>query len=132
MVGPSSGNAFSVGATALAAEYGIGVRAGHLCQYEVMRKELGIPADEQARLVDLVRQGDKSQMYGMVRASCGLSTAVEDVHRLAGALREFVEAGPRFEYVQNSATGQFDCKQLHISWANLVPPSLRFLACDSS
>ena len=62
----------------LSAEYGIGVRDGRFCAHPLLSR-LGYAA-------------------GAIRASIGVGTTSEEVDRLLGALRTFVEHGPTATY----------------------------------
>lgn len=71
-------------ATALSAEYGIGVRDGAFCAHQAVH----------ALLRDAPgHQGDRA-----LRASIGLGTTDEHVDRLVAALGELVRHGPRWTY----------------------------------
>jgi selenocysteine lyase/cysteine desulfurase len=70
---------------ALAAEHGIGVRAGAFCAHPFVR-----------RLTDRVGQAGR----GAVRASIGLGTTRADLDRFLAALRQLVQDGPRWTYVE--------------------------------
>jgi len=72
-------------ATALSAEYGIGVRDGAFCAHVLTRR----------LLTDVGLAGQRA-----LRASVGLGTTVEHVQRLVVGLRELVVSGPRWGYRQ--------------------------------
>lgn len=94
-------------AAILGHEYGVAVRQGHLCQYEFMRRELAVSQEEQAHIERDLRKGDKSSLYGMVRASAGLCSAESDFIALGDALRQIIKHGPTLDYRQERATGEF-------------------------
>ena len=94
-------------AAVLGYEHGIAVRSGHLCQYEFMRRQLGISESDQARVEADLRRGDRRSMYGMVRASCGACSSVPDLEALGTALGELVARGPRREYTHVASSGMF-------------------------
>lgn len=114
-------------AAVLGCEYGIGVRQGHLCQYEFMRRELGITEATQAGVEEDLRHGDKSSMYGMVRASCGLCTATTDLECLGDALKRLLKQGPTLRYEQDKTTGLFSPLDSADGWKAHVPKELGFL-----
>lgn len=94
-------------AAILSYEYGIGVRHGHLCQYEFMRRALGVSREQQSSIVRDIRGGDKSSMYGMVRASLGLHNTESDIDQLVEAVRLIATEGPRARYVLNRSLGEY-------------------------
>jgi selenocysteine lyase/cysteine desulfurase len=112
-------------AAVLAHEYGIAVRSGHLCQYEFMKRALGVTIQEHKWQEAEQQKGNKASMYGMVRASSALCTSVRDIEALGDALREFVATGPTLHYSQNKNTGHFEPKGMLRSWVSLVPTCLR-------
>jgi selenocysteine lyase/cysteine desulfurase len=73
-------------ATALAAEYGIGVRDGLFCAHTLTRTLLS-------------RIGDGSHR-GAARASVGIGTTPEHVERLLTGVRELAEKGPQWKYAE--------------------------------
>lgn len=93
----------------LGVERGIGVRAGHLCQHELVRRFVGISDVERARIRQEIQSGDGRNMYGIVRASCGLGTTTDDLDALSGALSFLVEQGPAARYVQ-SFDGEYNAE----------------------
>jgi selenocysteine lyase/cysteine desulfurase len=89
-------------AAILGAEWGIGVRSGHLCQYELVRRLLRVSSEKRAEIREEVLSGDRRRLYGVVRASCGLGTTTRDLDLLADALRVLIADGPRAQYAQTS------------------------------
>lgn len=65
-------------------EFGVGVRAGSFCVYNVVRNLLGIKDDSD--IVEAVKRGDTSVIPGIVRASFGLCNTREDVERFLKAI----------------------------------------------
>ena len=61
-------------AARLSAEYAIGVRHGCFCAHPYLMRLLGLSHDEVAAYRQAVRAGDRSQIPGAVRASCGINT----------------------------------------------------------
>lgn len=115
-------------AAVLGREYGVAVRHGHLCQHEFMRRELKIDPQGFEQILAKVCRGDKSDMYGMVRASCGLCTTVEELEALGCALRQFLACGPSARYCLDPATGCFVPEEDRHDVVSIVPEPLRFLA----
>ena len=72
----------------LANEYGIGVRAGSFCNYNLMRKIKGLTEEDDVRIASEIDQGIKKNIPSVVRASIGLQNRVEDIDRFVSALYE--------------------------------------------
>jgi selenocysteine lyase/cysteine desulfurase len=95
-------------AARLSAEHAIGVRHGCFCAHPYLVRLLGLGPHEIARHWDLVRDGDRRDMPGAVRASAGLSTSITDVDRLLGAVADIASGRPApVAYHQDPATGDF-------------------------
>jgi cysteine desulfurase/selenocysteine lyase len=90
----------------LGVERGIGVRAGHLCQHELVRRFLSISEDDRVRIRHEVESGNSRNMYGVVRASCGIGTTTDDLDALVDALVLLAERGTEAKYHQ-SADGEY-------------------------
>jgi selenocysteine lyase/cysteine desulfurase len=76
-------------AAVLSAEHGIGVRYGSFCAHPLLAHlERSQPA----------ASGCSGAVPGAVRASLGLTSAVEELDRLSTALRQLVREGPRGKY----------------------------------
>ena len=65
-------------------EFGIGVRAGSFCAYNMMRRLFHITDD--SSIADAVQHGDTSQIPGMIRASCALCNTLDDADRFCQAV----------------------------------------------
>lgn len=100
----------------LGIEHAIGVRAGHLCQYELVRRLLGVDEGERKRIFAEVESGDRRHLYGIVRASCGLGTTIHDIDALGDALYELIEHGTKAQYVQG-----LDGEYLAQNWSPELP-----------
>jgi selenocysteine lyase/cysteine desulfurase len=87
-------------ASYLGVERAVGVRAGHLCQYELVRRLLRVPADVQASVRAEVAAGDRRRLYGVVRASTSIGTTIADLDALFESLAELRARGPRATYEQ--------------------------------
>jgi len=66
--------------------FGVGVRAGSFCVYNVVRTLFGI--EDETAIIEGVKKGDKSVIPGFVRASFALCNTQEDVDRFVGAIKE--------------------------------------------
>lgn len=67
-------------------DYGIGVRAGSFCVYQVVRRLLKI--EDESEIVDCVNSGDSDKIPSLIRASIGLCNTEEDIDRLIKAIEE--------------------------------------------
>jgi selenocysteine lyase/cysteine desulfurase len=105
-------------ASRLSAEHGIGVRHGCFCAHPYLIRLLGLGPDEIARHWDAVRHGDRRHMPGAIRASAGLSTSIDDIDRLIGAVADIASGRPApVAYHQDPRTGDF-----HLEAGAAVPP----------
>jgi len=94
----------------LAQEYGIGVRAGSFCTYELIRKMKNISDEQDRALAEEVQEGITRNIPGMVRASFSLINRCEDVSRFVSAVDEMVSRGSGFygkRYRQDEKTGRW-------------------------
>lgn len=121
------GMPFAKVAAILGHEHGIAVRQGHLCQYEFMRRELGISPGKQARIEDDLNRRDKSSRFGMVRASCGACTSDDDLTALGAALRAIVDGKMSKDYRLDRASGEYRPVGEDGLQMQGVPPDLQFL-----
>lgn len=71
-------------AEALNERFGIGVRSGSFCVYNIVRKIFGI--EDESAVVESVKKGDRSGIPGFVRASISLANTPEDIERLIKAI----------------------------------------------
>ncbi|HET6794102.1 MAG TPA: aminotransferase class V-fold PLP-dependent enzyme, partial [Acidimicrobiales bacterium] len=94
-------------AARLSAEHGIGVRHGCFCAHPYLMRLIGLDADEIAAYRRAVRQGDRRDLPGAVRASAGVNTTTADVERFLGALAAVVTSPPPVPYIQDRATGDY-------------------------
>lgn len=105
----------------LGIEKGIAVRSGHLCQYELARRLTRTSENERRRVLEEVRSGNLRNVYGVVRASAGLSSTMADLDALGRALSQLVETGPAGKYVQGE-----DGRFRNADWIAPLPAELRF------
>jgi len=92
----------------LAVEFGVGVRHGCFCAHPYLMRLLGLSAAEIAQARNEVLAGDRRNIPGAVRASCGIGTSSDDIDALLEAVRELA-AGlpPPLSYEQHALTGDF-------------------------
>lgn len=109
-----SGQQPSVVAAALSAEHGIGVRDGAFCAHPLVRHLLGAAGSA-------VDDGTGQAL----RASVGLGTTSEHVHRLVAAVESIAARGPRCRYllVDGRPVPAADDRELPIiaAWQRVVP-----------
>ena len=67
-------------------QFGIGVRAGSFCAYNVVRKLLNIYDDKS--IIELVKSGDTSLIPAVIRISIGLENDESDIKRIIFALEK--------------------------------------------
>lgn len=94
----------------LANEYGIGVRAGSFCTYELIRKLKGISDEEDKIIGDQVKSGKTKNIPGIVRASFSLLNNPEDVIRFVNAVNEISNTNSDHylrKYSQDQITGNW-------------------------
>ncbi len=95
-------------AARLSAEFGIGVRHGCFCAHPYLLRLLGIGPAAVAAARAQVLAGDRRDIPGAVRASCGLGTTEADVDALLDALCELASGAPApVPYVQDPLSGDF-------------------------
>jgi len=91
-------------------EYGIGTRSGTYCAYEFSRRFSGITEAQDEQIAKEVRSGRTAGIPGSVRASFGLYNNLEDVERLAEAVRRIASENPErlmSRYRMNEKTGEW-------------------------
>jgi selenocysteine lyase/cysteine desulfurase len=88
----------SLVATALSAEWGIGVRSGSFCAHPLVARLLGIDREATQALLAKARAGEDVRIPGAVRASLGIGVREEDVDLFLDALSEIATHGPRAQY----------------------------------
>jgi len=72
----------------LAAGYGIGIRAGHLCQFQFLERLLKLDGSQSENVRARLKKGEEVSEFGLARASFGLDSSPSDCERLTCALRE--------------------------------------------
>ena len=84
------------------------MRHGCFCAHPYLIRLLGVGSEGVARAREAVRRGDRSEIPGAVRASCGLGTSDADVDALLDALRALAGGAPApVAYVQDGVTGDY-------------------------
>ena len=81
----------------LANHFGIGVRAGTFCTYELLRKLLHIDAEQDLVIAAAVRRGELGHTPAVIRASISIWNRPEDIDRLIEAVRKLCPGRRRRE-----------------------------------
>lgn len=88
----------------LAAEYGIGTRAGCFCAHPLIAHLLGVDAAAARRMGAKRRKG--AVVVGGVRVSLGLDSTVDSILALVDALLRIVKHGPQWDYQLSGDTSK--------------------------
>lgn len=92
-------------------DYGIAVRAGSFCTYELMRKIKGISDSQDQKICNEIDEKEITKnIPGVVRASFGLVNNLDDITRLTTAVNEIANKGRDYYlqfYNQNNSTGDW-------------------------
>jgi selenocysteine lyase/cysteine desulfurase len=111
-------------AARLSAEWGIGVRHGCFCAHPYLLRLLGVGPEGVARAREAVQRGERRDIPGAVRASCGLGTSGEDVDTLLDAVRALAGGEPSpVAYVQDDVTGDFWPAGQVAGWSDAERPA---------
>lgn len=94
-------------AAILGYEYGIGVRSGCFCAHPYILHLLGLTPQEAQLVREMMINGNKTEMPGLVRASFGLYNSKAEVDELIAALNDIVKGKFRGLYTQDSASGEY-------------------------
>lgn len=95
-------------AAALSAEHGIGIRHGCFCAHPLMMRLLRVDDAEAHRLADELRAGHHERLPGAARMSLGLGSSRADIDAFADALRAIAADGPRWSYLVNDDTDEYE------------------------
>ncbi len=95
-------------ATILSAEHAIGVRHGCFCAHPMMLRILRVSGESAQDLRARMRRGEHPRLPGAVRMSLSLDSTTDDVDRLAGALEAIATEGPRWRYLPDPVTGEYE------------------------
>jgi cysteine desulfurase/selenocysteine lyase len=94
-------------AAVLGHEFGIGVRSGCFCAHPYVLALLGMDEAEASDARQMMLDGDRSQMPGMIRASFGLYNTLEEVDALATGLQAIAAHEYWGDYIQDPASGEY-------------------------
>ena len=94
-------------AAILSYEGGICVRNGCFCAHPLIKQLLNVSKEQEAAFEAAIREGDRSDVPGAVRASIGLHNRKAEVDHLLAMLRMIAEEKWRGNYVQDLVTGEF-------------------------
>lgn len=95
-------------AAVLSAEHGIGIRHGCFCAHPLMMRLLRVDDAEARRLIEETRAGHHERLPGAARMSLGLGSSRQEIDVFADALRAIAADGPRWTYVVNPATDEYE------------------------
>lgn len=114
-----SGHHHALVAARLSAEWGIGVRHGCFCAHPYLLRLLGLGREDVAAARRGVLAGDRRNIPGAVRASCGLGTTDDDVAALLAAVTELAGgAPPPVPYSQDPVSGDFFPETTARGWSS--------------
>ena len=102
------GTPYDLLAAALSAEHGIGIRHGCFCAHPLMMRLLRVADAEMHRLADELRAGHHERLPGAARMSLGLGSTRADIDAFADALRAIAADGPRWGYLVNDDTDEYE------------------------
>jgi selenocysteine lyase/cysteine desulfurase len=102
------GTPYDLLAAALSAEHGIGIRHGCFCAHPLMMRLLRVADDEMDRLLTEARAGHHERLPGAARMSLGLGSTRADIDAFADALRAIAADGPRWSYLVNNDTDEYE------------------------
>ena len=102
------GTPYDLLAATLSAEHGIGIRHGCFCAHPLMARLLRVNDAEMHRLLDEARAGHHERLPGAARMSLGLGSTRADIDDLADALGAIAADGPRWTYLVNDETDEYE------------------------
>jgi cysteine desulfurase / selenocysteine lyase len=108
-------------ASILGYEGGIGVRNGCFCAHPYVKTLLQIETENEHKLTEEIKNGDKSNLPGMVRASFGCYNNEEDVDSLVGMLGKIINKDYEGEYVMIPETGVYFVKGFNLDVKKYFP-----------
>ncbi len=95
-------------AARLSAEYAIGVRHGCFCAHPYLMRLLDLSPAEIAAYRGDVLAGDRRNVPGAVRASCGINSTLDDIDRFLAAVATIAAGDPSpVQYEQDPTTGDY-------------------------
>ena len=78
-----------------------------MCQFAYVARLLGLSAADIAAIRKEVLGGRREAMYGVVRASFGISNGTDDIQRIGDALEEIAATPQRKELYVRTSTGEW-------------------------
>ncbi|MDI6780234.1 MAG: aminotransferase class V-fold PLP-dependent enzyme [Bacteroidota bacterium] len=108
-------------ASILGYEGGIGVRNGCFCAHPYVKNLLRVNQEDEHKLTEEIKHGDKSNLPGMVRASFGCYNNEEDIERLVDMLDRIIKKDYKGEYVMNPETGVYSVKGFKLDVEQYFP-----------
>jgi len=106
-------------ASILSFEWGIAVRSGCFCAHPLIKRLLNVTREQERLFEEEIRNGDRRNTPGAVRASLGLHNTQDDVETLLEALGVIAAKGWRGDYVQNATSGEFHPKDFRFDFSHL-------------
>lgn len=94
-------------AAILGYEYGIGVRSGCFCAHPYILHLLGVTPLEAQSVRDMMIDGNKTEMPGLVRASFGLYNTKDEIDDFVAGLSEIANGNIHGDYAQERASGEY-------------------------
>lgn len=89
--------------TYLANEHAIGVRTGTICQYQYLKKFFNWTEGAYLNLkLSLKTLNSVNNHFGIIRASCGLGNSINDLTKLATAIKALQKNGSNAVYYQDN------------------------------
>ncbi len=106
-------------AAILSYEGGICVRNGCFCAHPLIKHLLNVSKEQEAAFEAAIREGDRTDVPGAVRASIGLHNRKSEVDHLLAMLKMIAEEKWRGNYVQDLVTGEFLPKGYRFDFGHL-------------
>jgi selenocysteine lyase/cysteine desulfurase len=103
----------------LSYEWGVAVRHGCFCAHPLIKRLLNVTKAQEKLFEDEIRQGDRRNTPGAVRASIGLHNAEEEVDTLVEAMRSIAKRGWRGDYEQDVCSGEFFPRDFRFDFTHL-------------
>jgi len=120
----------SLVASILGYEGGIGVRSGCFCAHPYVKKLLNVNESEERILTEEIKQGNKSNLPGMVRASFGCYNNYDDVDRFIEMLKKIIKKDYCGNYVLNQKLGIYTADGFDLDLEKYFPIHKEFKMKD--
>lgn len=117
-------------ASILGYEGGVGVRNGCFCAHPYVKTLLRINSVDENKLTQEIKNGDKSNLPGMVRASFGCYNNELDVDRFIGMLEKIINKNYIGEYIMNPETGVYSVKGFDLDIKKYFPLHRKSMISD--